>query len=565
MHMHSGYSLFCPMLILLASACKGPSSGHTLQREDYNDRCKAIWNAQIVSVLLGWQFEHKQAAVKWVDSIVYPTSLDRIRQAGGCAPVDDDWYYEMAALNAFEKYGPEMTVGQLGEQWAKNNVGVWGSSGQARLNILKGINPPLSGHPVYNRLWFTMGAQNRCDLYGALHPGMPNQAAAMARHLQEINSYAEGTDGGVFTAAMISMVFFETDPQKIIRECARILHPETPHRQCIDRIIRMAGNGHSPQEISEAVLHKWSIEYPATNSAVTNMGMGVIALWFGEGDFMKSLNLGFSLQDYTDADCNSTTAAVVLAAMHGMKIIPERLLRPLNDCMKGDMIGPVSLIPPVDTRISTLGERTAAMGERILEKNGAVIQDNVIHLPAPEPIETQEAVLFHPDEFVRYWDPSWELSRAGYGAPGGGHRGIRGGTFIEFEPDTVLVTYPRDETRGVRLKKEVILGETFPKLFIHAGADPGRNWRLEVCVDNDRLLSKLISGGPALDWPGVPDWYFPPPQEFYERSKPLRHYEMVEVDLSGYAGKKVMVRIYQHTLVRDLAPGNAYWKKIIIQ
>jgi hypothetical protein len=205
------------------------------------------------------------------------------------------------------------------------------------------------------------------------------------------------------------------------------------------------------------------------------------------------------------------------------------------------------------------------MGEAILRSHGSRIEDEVIHIPFEGPIITQEPVLFHPNEFVTYWDDSWKLSRAGFGAPGGGHRGIRGGTFIEFEPDTVLVTYPRDETRGLRLMKEVRLTGTDRSLFIHAGADPGRHWRLVVYVNNDRLLRKLISGGPALEWPGVPEWYFPPPQDFYERARPLRQYEIVEVNLSDYAGQEVIIRLYQHTLVRDVAPGNAYWKKIWIE
>jgi hypothetical protein len=120
--------------IFMLNACEPSLEENTISLEEYEDRCEAIWNAQIVSVLLGWQFEHKQGSVKWVDSIVYPRSLNSIKRAGDSAPVDDDWYYEMATLNAFEKYGPSMTVEQLGQQWAENNVGVWGSSGQARLN-----------------------------------------------------------------------------------------------------------------------------------------------------------------------------------------------------------------------------------------------------------------------------------------------------------------------------------------------------------------------------------------------------------------------------------------------
>jgi hypothetical protein len=558
---------FCLLIFLFFTRCtqlaefnEDEEVKFMISLEDYADRCEAVWNAQIVSVLKGWEFEHKVASVEWEDSIDYPYSLDRIEQAGGCAPVDDDWYYEMAGLTAFEKYGTGMTVQELGRQWAENNVGVWGSSGQARLNILRGIEAPMSGHPRYNRLWFTMGAQNRCDLYGMLNPGMPNKAAAMARELQHVNSYAEGTDGGVLVAAMVSMAFVEKDHQEIIRKCATVLDPATPHRQCLDLIITNAEQGMGPQEIADAVMDKWQIEYPATNNAVANFGIGILALWFGEGDFMKSLNLGFSLADFTDADCNSTMATVVLAAMHGMKIIPDYLVAPLNDHMSGTHIGHVELVPPVDTDISFLASRTAAMGEKILAANGAEISEEDITIPVEEEIITQDPELFHPNEFMKWFNTGWTMERAGYGAPGGGHRGIRGGTFID---EGILATYPRDEVRGLKIWRKVKL-EKNPQLVLEVGADAGRTWKLEIYAGNERLLSKLIDGGQALEWEGIGPTGFPPPQDDYEACKKIRKYETIPVDLGEHAGQEVTIRLYQSTLVRNKYPGNAYWKSIEI-
>ena len=43
--------------------------------------------------------------------------------------------------------------------------------------------PPDTGHPKYNKLWWTIGPQVSSHVYGALAPGMPNVAAALARNL----------------------------------------------------------------------------------------------------------------------------------------------------------------------------------------------------------------------------------------------------------------------------------------------------------------------------------------------------------------------------------------------
>src|SRR5688572_2363690 len=175
-----------------------------LSREQYLDRVQAAWTAQIIACLMGFQFEHKVAATEPVTN--YPAKVER-------ALVDDDWYYEMCALRAFEKHGIEMTVEQLGRQWLENACGSWGSSEQARLNLSKGINAPDSGHPRYNKLWFSIGPQFSAELYGLLAPGMPNVAGELARKLGHINGYAEGVDGAVFMAGMVSLAFDETDPR----------------------------------------------------------------------------------------------------------------------------------------------------------------------------------------------------------------------------------------------------------------------------------------------------------------------------------------------------------------
>ncbi len=263
---------------------------------EYEDRVHAIWIAQMAAAIMGFRFEHNTASVEWIDQL--PESLS-------FAPVDDDWYYEMAAIRAFEKYGIDLTVQQLGEQWKENSCGTWGSSEQARLLINKGILPPESGHPRYNKLWFSIGPQFSADVYGALAPGLLNVAAKMAREYGHINGYAEGTDGAVFVAGMVSIGFYEKDPKVIVRQAAKLISPQSPYRKCIDLVINLAEKGKSSTEIFNAIEDRWHIEYPATNNAVPNGGIIATSLWFGESDFLKTVNLAFAAADFTDADCNA--------------------------------------------------------------------------------------------------------------------------------------------------------------------------------------------------------------------------------------------------------------------
>ena len=72
-----------------------------MSRAEYLDRAKAIWMAQMIGQLTGLEFEHKPASVLKNTPLVH---------GQGFAETDDDYYYEMVAIRAFEKYGIDLTV-----------------------------------------------------------------------------------------------------------------------------------------------------------------------------------------------------------------------------------------------------------------------------------------------------------------------------------------------------------------------------------------------------------------------------------------------------------------------
>src|SRR5687767_6754929 len=370
-----------------------------LTRTDYVDRVHAVWVAQIAAVLAAWPFEHQTASTLWITN--YPKKYTT-------APVDDDWYYEMVAVRAFEEHGIGLTVEQLGEQWKENACGSWGSSEQARFNLGKGIKPPDTGHPRYNKLWFTIGPQFSADVYGALAPGLPNVAGRLAREFGHINGYAEGTDGAVFMAAMVSLGFSETSSHDIVRKAAQLIHPSSPYRKCLDLVISMADAGASFEEIVNAVEDRWHIEYPATNNAVPNGGIVAASVWFGDGDFLKTVNLAARAADFTDADCNAANAAAVVGAMRGLKGIPADMVQQLGDRIKGEKMGPVTLTPPVDESIAELARRTVAVGEKFLAKDGAKLEQEAWIIPTQK-IATQPAELFSLADLAKFWNPDWKL------------------------------------------------------------------------------------------------------------------------------------------------------------
>jgi len=509
--------------------------------------------AQMIGQLTGLRFEHRTASVLSNTPLVH---------GKGFAEIDDDYYYEMVALRAFEKYGIGLTVEQLGAQWLENNAGSWGSSRETLTLLKRGIKPPETGSPRYNKLWWTIGPEFSSDVYGTLAPGMPNVAAEMARRLTHVNGYAEGTDGAVFVSGMISLGFVETDTRTIVRKAASLISPLSPYRQCLDMVISMADAGKQPDEISRVINERWGIEYPATNNAVVNGGIVAISVWFGNGNFSQTLNLAVTVADFADTDCNAANASSVVAAMHGMAALPAELVASFNDTVRGDTMGGVALTPPVDESISGLGMRTAIIGEKILLAHGARLEGNNLIIATEQPI-TQAPELFKLSDFTKMWGPEWSLERAGFGGGNGGIMGIRGATYLDGD---VLSIFPRDEVRGALLRQTVQLSDS-PSLTFDAGVDPGRSWHLQIFVNNDRVLDKLIVGPPVTHlMEGPPATHAmggPPPVP--EVSAAERHWEHIHLDLGAYRKQSVVIRLYDLILAPGHEAGNSYWKKPQLQ
>ncbi len=372
---------------------------------------------------------------------------------------------------------------------------------------------------------------------------MPNVAAAMARRLTHINGYAEGTDGAVFVSGMVSLGFVETDTRAIVREAAHLISPLSPYRQCLDMVIAMAEAGKSPEEIAQAIDERWGIEYPATNNAVLNGGIVAMSVWFGRGDFSKTVSLAATADDFSDADCNAANSASVVAAMHGMSALPVTEVMALKDRVRGETMGPLKMTPPVDESISALADRTAAIGEKVLLDHGAKLMNDNLMIRTEETV-TQAAELFKLSDLTTFWNPGWSLERAGFGGAGGGLPGIRGNTYLD---GNTLAIFPRDEVRGALLRRTVDLSD-HPSLGFDVGADAGRAWRVTVFVNNDELLSQLIQGDSLKKESGS--------EQFWKH---------IELDLSKYHKQSVVIRLYDFVLVPGYQAGNSYWRNLEIQ
>jgi hypothetical protein len=511
--------------LLAARVFAQPTEFRRITVAEYRDKTLGAWLGQVTGAAYGFPFEGQARNA---------IELDHTLAAWDGAIVDDDYYYEMVALYGFERFGIGMTVGQLGEMWKEYRAGTWGSSEQARLALERGIPAPECGSPRYNRLFYTIGPQFSSDMYGMLTPGMVNLAGAIARKYSHVNGYAEGSDGSVFVASCISEAFFETNGEKIVRQAAQVIDPRSNYRQAIDLVLEGYARRKPWKEIAAESEARWRPEYPMFNNAVANGALVAIGIIFGDGDYVKSMNVVTQTGDFTDADCNAANVSSVIGAMRGSKGLPATMTEQFHDRIRGDHMGPLKFGRMIDERISDLAGRIAVIGERILIANGARREGDTLLIPRQH-VLTQPWEHFDINDYGALWNPDWKLTGAG--------RGLAGATYLRGD---ILATYPRD-TRPCRLEREATLAAGKSKLALEVGGEAGRPWRLQVFV-NDRKVAEQVVGdaGTSAQAEGEPGW------------------TRVEADLSPYAGRTVIIRLYQWTPSSEL-PGTAFWRKAVIE
>ena len=519
-------------VLCFALATSVHAADRRIRVAEYRDKVYGAWAGQIVGASYGFNFEGQARNV---------IALDHFINDYDAALVDDDYYYEMVALYGFERFGTDMTVEQLGEMWKEYRAGTWGSSEQARLLLERGIKAPDTGSPRYNRWFHTIGPQFSSDIYGMITPGMINLAGATARKYSHINGYAEGSDGAVFVAACISEAFFEKNPAKIVRQAAQLIDLRSNYRKAIDFVLTSYGQGKPWQQIAAESEARWRPEYPQLNNSVANGALVALGILFGEGDYLKSINIVTRTGDFTDADCNAANVASVVGAMRGFNVLPAQLLEPLHNRVYGDHMGPLNLGRTIDERIDDLARRVADMGVKRLLANGARLNGDTLIIPR-ETVVTQPLEYFDINDYGQLWNPEWRLDNAS--------RGGEGATYLE---ENVLVTFPRG-TRPCMLERTLRIPSGTSRLHLEIGSLKYRSWRMQVFVDDDNLKTEIIGAEETINAKEVP------PNAAFA----VPNWTTMDIELSKYSGKTVQLRLYQW-LVPNSIPGAAYWRSANVE
>ncbi|MEM3658478.1 MAG: ADP-ribosylglycohydrolase family protein [Candidatus Hadarchaeum sp.] len=288
--------------------------------EDFEGRIYAGWLAQICGGALGTAIEG------------YVT--ERLMEIYG--PIDyyvrppdtynDDILYELAFLKAFDKFGYAVTSDEIAEEWVSHIPFGWSAEMVALENLRRGIFPPESSTRS-NPFCEWIGAQMRGAVLGMVCPGNPLEAARLAWIDGMISHQSNGILGEVFNAVLTAMAFVERDVHELVQDAIRCIPKDSQYRWVVETALAickheskwLAAWGKCGKAFER---YNWVHVYP-------NVAIEIIALWYGNGDFDKTMSI--IAMAGQDVDCNAAQIGAVLGVMFGPDIIGKRWADPIHD------------------------------------------------------------------------------------------------------------------------------------------------------------------------------------------------------------------------------------------
>ncbi len=341
-----------------------------LNRETYLDKVLGCWAGKNIGGTLGGPLEGR---IETFDVDFYIHNLD-----GDPLP-NDDLDLQLVWLRALEDNGVFRTNEQvLGEYWMRYIDGPWGEYGVAKSNLAKGILPPLSGLIGNDEKKISNGAWIRSEIWACVFPAEPEWAAWFAWYDACVDHAGDGIWAEVFTAALESAAFVESDIRTVINAGLNRIPKDSRVARAVLLAIDYYDKGMTWLEARNAVVK--DSEDLGWFMAPGNVAFVVIGLLYGEGDFGKSICTACNCGD--DTDCTAGTVGAILGIIQGYKAIPQKWIEPIGNTIKSIAIRPYGFKAPAT--VDELTARVAAVKEAASAEHRelARLTDGETKLPA---------------------------------------------------------------------------------------------------------------------------------------------------------------------------------------
>lgn len=316
-----------------------------LDYRTYLDKVHGGWIGKCIGGAIGALQENNKSLMDYTIDNVFPAVI----------PPNDDLDLQVLYLQeVLEKKGSRFTPTDIAEAFAKYNLCMANEYSIAIRNMELGIEPPYSGS--FNNTFFqhSMGSPIRSEIWAFICPGEPGLAAEYAAMDAIVDHEAESVYGEQFYAALEASCFFESDLRALIERGLAHIPADSSLARCIRYVQSLRERESSWQAAREALISRFGSA--DASYSVVNIGITVLALLFGEGDYTDTLliavNCGY------DTDCTAATAGAILGTISGASAIPRVWLDKIGEDV---VIGTVA-IARHSSKILELAKDTCTAG-----------------------------------------------------------------------------------------------------------------------------------------------------------------------------------------------------------
>ena len=495
---------------------------------------------------------------------------------------DDDVNGPLFFIRALLDHKEPITAKKIGRTWinyTREGIGFywWGGYGRstehtAYLNLKSGIEAPLSGSIEVNgsSIAEQIGGQIFIDSWGWVFPDNPEEAARYAGMAASVGHDRNGIYGGIFIAVCISLAFEHNTIEEIIEKALTYIPEDSEYSGVVKAVHEFhkkhPDNWRAAREFLETDFGY--DKYPGVCHIIPNAGVCALALYYGAGDFARTIEIATMCG--WDTDCNAGNVGAILGVMKGPEGIPDHYLRPMNDFHAASSVsGALNIIdlPTASRELAILGLRQ--QGEEIPDiwEPGAFSDD--IHLDFSLPKST--CGIRTSSGFLAPVAPGEELQEQGKLSILL-DRMVRGDTAkIFYKP-----YYRRDDFDDERYSP-TFTPQVYPgqKMTIKGSVDRMSGKRIAVApFVRDSGSKEIISGGYIFPGPGelfTVEWELPH-VDFaideagllvtnFDKEKYLGHLYLHEYSITGKRKFHIQFRDEQHEfqgLTRCSAVGGAW-------
>ena len=286
----------------------------------FEEKMKAGWLGQIIGGAIG-------TAMEGYTTDQLKKTFGRIDQYIRTPNTfNDDITFELAFLKAFDQKGYQITSVDIADQWVALIPFAWSAEDIALRHLKNGVLPPVSGQMNnYFNEW--IGAQMRGAICGMAAPGNPGEAARLAWIDGCISHHNNGIMGELFNAMLTATAFVEKDIHKLVQQTIESIPLTSEYGQVLRHALEQCRSANGWEE-AWAICEKkyerynWIHAYP-------NAAAEVVALWYGDGSFDKTMNV-IALAGQ-DVDCNAAQIGCVLAIAGGLEALSSKWTDPIGD------------------------------------------------------------------------------------------------------------------------------------------------------------------------------------------------------------------------------------------